>query len=62
MHEQAMVIAKEYLQRKEFELYLEYFNGISKETSKNRIFAEAHKTLLGEDILETKRRLRTLKK
>lgn len=62
MHDQALIIGREYLQKQEFELYKEYFSNVAKDHSKNRVYADAHKALLGEDILETKRKLRELKK
>lgn len=62
MHDQAFIIGREFLQKQEFELYKEYFHHVHQDISKNRVYAEAHKNLLGEDILETKRKLRELKK
>lgn len=62
MQPQAYLIARDFLSREELEMYDELFDMVPRDISKNKVYAEAHKTLLGEDILITKKKLRNLKR
>lgn len=62
MQPQAFLIARDFLSREELEMYDEYFDMVSKDVSKNKVYADAHAILLGEDILTTKKKLRNLKR
>ena len=58
----AFLIAREFLDTSEALLYNDFFKMVPKDLSKNKIIAEAHMDLLGEDILKTKKKLKGLKK